>query len=417
MMLHHTRPYLALLLLAGSYLTVSGFETDESSFQHEEAATEEGVSSNPPPKPRRENIVYHVGTGSLHEVHDNRGIWPREMSRNDMFRLPDTTSMHKHVLNSVHPGTGDRYGYISTTANYTEALEWLNTYTDGYIYEIHATPNFINVDQTLLQFNHQRSSPVSQDEFAALGGIHAFQIIGCRWVRHIEAPRQGKRIAISNDIPNPEYDPNRVANKGWVGGKPELAGFSRSHDSRVEGLGPWCQGRCPFVEPVQRASHYLASVIDLERDSIKLHFRLSKNAWAGSDDKIQMQFGASNYMTVFRKSNPGDQWHGTVDPGLFEGIDLNLGMIANISILTLPGTQWLRDRFEVDGFFLEAKTYYGDWIEMKRYDHFGRKLKGEDNRRTIVWSDVVELKDWKRIPGNRPQHIARDDLYRQGTRW
>ncbi|PFH59212.1 putative enterotoxin [Ophiocordyceps unilateralis] len=342
-MLQQLSRCLGLLLLASS----SSALDDSSRPMQSPPFAVPALRTNPAPKPFRQNIVYRADVRPLSHFYDNRGFWPRGLRRNEApYRLPSDTSLYQHVHGASTAGVADDYGYVSTTSNYSEALEWLvQGHTPGYIYEIHATPNFISARQTLQQFN--RGDYTNALEYPALGGIHTIQVISTRWVRHQHVPDQGDILVISEDMPNPDYDARRLESSGWSGGVPELAGFPVSHEARHWSMAPWCDRGCPGAT-ARVAEDYLASMIKL--DSLRLHFRLSTDAFAGTNDEVRVKFGDSRQMVIFPSSaSSGQEWHGEVGPVVFDWEDIYLCNITSISIVTFSKGNLMKDMFKVDG--------------------------------------------------------------------
>lgn len=86
---------------------------------------------------------------------------------------------------------------------YLRAQDWLWRYrhVPGHIYEIRATPNFIDVSRTLGRHYHYRL----EREVAALGGILFSQVMGWRHV--MTDPDNPTRVLVSHYVRNPDYDP------------------------------------------------------------------------------------------------------------------------------------------------------------------------------------------------------------------
>jgi len=170
--------------------------------------------------------MYRASMEDPDTVKASGGFLARGMDESRPNQPPPNSSLYDHA-NGGSTGMA-RYdsAYVSTTSVHRFAVMRINEYFNyrGYIYHVHPTPNFVDVNASLRHF-----SPYPQEsEFAALGTVHWRQIIGWQRVRngHAEA-----------FVPNRDYNSHLLQHARAAGAMPELAGFPEAHQAwRVE---PW----------------------------------------------------------------------------------------------------------------------------------------------------------------------------------
>ncbi|KAL1796117.1 hypothetical protein ACET3X_006341 [Alternaria dauci] len=103
------------------------------------------------------------------------------------------TLMYNHAL-GINGQSQDNDGYVSTSAERTVAIQFIRARPggNGYLYEMAASPGFIQVSGTLGEF----SPYPGEAEYAVMGGFTLDQVIG--WTRF-----EGG-IAIGGFVPNPD---------------------------------------------------------------------------------------------------------------------------------------------------------------------------------------------------------------------
>lgn len=170
--------------------------------------------------------VYRAAMETPEQIKNAGGFFPRGMDGSRPNQPPPDINLFNHA-NGAETGMA-RYnsGYVSTTTSRGFAINWVNDHLNhnGFVYHIRATPNFIDVNETLRNY-----SPHSEElEQAALGVIHWSQVIG--W----ERVRGGQ---IGEFIANPDYRRRLYQNLHSSGAQPQLAGFPDGHPAWSQN--PW----------------------------------------------------------------------------------------------------------------------------------------------------------------------------------
>ncbi|MFZ3475841.1 enterotoxin A family protein [Streptomyces sp. 4.24] len=117
-------------------------------------------------------------------------------------------------------------GYVGTTTRRDYALRRITERFNGngYVYRVHATPNFVDVAGSLRGFYNR----AAEHEYAAMGGFRFDQVIDWEEVSFGVA-RPGES--------NAAYDPDRFRALRASPGQPQLAGFPAGHPAW--GQEPW----------------------------------------------------------------------------------------------------------------------------------------------------------------------------------
>lgn len=151
---------------------------------------------------------------------------PRGASQ--ILQIVPNVSMYNHAVGAPNGASRDNDGYVSTTASETTAVNFLRQMFNGngYVYEIAASANFIQVSGTLGQF----SPYPNEQEYAALGGFSWDQVI--RWRHYTNGVEDAAGLQDNNEYEGRIYNGLRPTN-----GEPRLAGFPSNH--RAWGLSPW----------------------------------------------------------------------------------------------------------------------------------------------------------------------------------
>lgn len=134
--------------------------------------------------------------------------------------------MFNHARGAANGGGTSESGYVSTTTDRNVALGFVNNNAggNGYIYEIQATPNFLNVQGTLLAWN-----PYPDElEYAALGGFGWDQVFAY-------TPVTNGRLGTT--VTNPDFNTVFNSARATTSGEPRLAGFDASHPAWLQS--PW----------------------------------------------------------------------------------------------------------------------------------------------------------------------------------
>lgn len=175
------------------------------------------------------NAQFRVWRGDTRDPTSMRaaGVFaPRGASR--LLEIMPNISLWNHANGADSGGSQDDDGYVSTTSNETVAVGFLNDFFggNGYVYEIAATGNFINVAGSLEEYE-----PFPDErEYAALGGFQWDQVI--RWTRYVDG------VADSAGLQdNTEYDEVVYQTLRPTDAAPELAGFPDNHEAWS--ISPW----------------------------------------------------------------------------------------------------------------------------------------------------------------------------------
>ncbi|RYP05803.1 hypothetical protein DL764_003547 [Monosporascus ibericus] len=171
--------------------------------------------------------VWRVDQRSPDDIRTATGFLARGTS--NVLQVAPNVSMYNHALGAPNGASRSNDGYVSTTADRNTAITFLRQMFrgDGYIYEVAAAANFIQVTGTLGQF----SPYPNEHEYAALGGFGFEQVIA--WTHYVNGVPQGSGRVVNRDF-SPRYNNLRPSN-----GEPHLAGFPRSH--QAWSLPPWNQ--------------------------------------------------------------------------------------------------------------------------------------------------------------------------------
>ena len=171
-------------------------------------------------------LVYRAAMESPEDVKAMRGFLPRGMDGNRPNQPPPDISLWNHTQGSPTGTARHGSGYVSTTTSRGFAIYWVNERLNhnAYVYHIHPTPNFIDVNGTLRNY----SPHPDELEYAALGRIHWNQIIG--W----ERVRGG---VVEEFVRNPDYSRGLYSTLHTLGAQPHLAGFPDGHPAWADE--PW----------------------------------------------------------------------------------------------------------------------------------------------------------------------------------
>ncbi|KKY29438.1 putative heat-labile enterotoxin a chain [Diaporthe ampelina] len=170
--------------------------------------------------------VWRADTRSPTEMRAAGVFAPRGASR--YLEIVPNISMYNHALGAPTGVSRGNDGYVSTTVTESTAVEFLRNQLNGngYVYEIAASANFIQVAGTLGQFN-----PFPQElEYAALGGFNWDQVI--RWRHYTNGRADASGLQDNN-----EYDARVYNTLRPSAGEPRLAGFPPNHEAW--GMAPW----------------------------------------------------------------------------------------------------------------------------------------------------------------------------------
>ncbi|KAI8243757.1 hypothetical protein K4K57_005690 [Colletotrichum sp. SAR 10_99] len=170
--------------------------------------------------------VWRADTRTPTEMRAAGNFAPRGASR--FLEVTPNVSMYNHAVGAESGASRDNDGYVSTTASEDTAVRFLTQMFggNGYVYEIAAAGNFIQVSGTLGQF----SPYPNEQEYAALGGFSWDQVI--RWRHYTNGVADAAGMEDNNVYEGRIYNSLRPNN-----GQPSLAGFPAGH--RAWTLSPW----------------------------------------------------------------------------------------------------------------------------------------------------------------------------------
>lgn len=200
-----------------------------------------GISSAAPTniaaelEPRYDGIsyVYRADKRSPGEISKTRGMWAKGYSYG--ARVGPDISLYNHVKGATDSFMSQgNDGYVSFSSSKTLAESWIDKYLngEGYVYEVHAYPNLIDVQATLKHYNVYPQ----EKEFAAIRGVDFDQIKG--WNQYRTAKdKKGKYISKEPYVANKSYNQKRFSQKEHGGAQYAMAGFPKGHKAWKED--PW----------------------------------------------------------------------------------------------------------------------------------------------------------------------------------
>lgn len=187
------------------------------------------------------SYLYRADSRSPAEIAKAGGMWAKGYSSSSKI-APDI-SLYNHVK-----GAADSFmskgndGYVSFSSSKTMCESWIDKYFhgEGYIYEVHAYKNLIDVQATLKQYNVYPQ----EKEFAAIKGVSFAQIKG--WNRYRRAKdKKGTYTAKDAYVPNKQYSSSKFSGKPHAGAQYSLAGFPKGHPAWKQA--PWSSfAACPL---------------------------------------------------------------------------------------------------------------------------------------------------------------------------
>ncbi|PFH57725.1 putative enterotoxin [Ophiocordyceps unilateralis] len=342
--------------------------------------------------PGADNIVFRGDMISPHDLRVRGGFWPRGMTnKRRPYELPMNISLYNHAEGAVDVDSRDDWGFVSTSFSHSVALNWImvRKQLPGYMYAIHATPNFINVEQTLQQFTIHPDT----NDYAAVGHVHYNQVVAWRRVEEDAALPGGLRLSLIEA--NPLYDEEFYGNKTWGGAQYRLAGFPSDHDVVVQGRQPWCDaGGCQPKSPRSAALELLGSNVRIR--SLRLHFLLTWDLMAGTNDMVLIRIGDSAPITLMKAPSRGAQKHFDIDLEYYFGdADLRLSNLTSIRILQRRNSRIWADDFMVRGIVLEIMTV-GSRVpmQMAKFSAINRWVGTRAVGTTVVWRRQISVEDW-----------------------
>jgi hypothetical protein len=176
-------------------------------------------------------FVYRADTRAPNEVRRAGGFTARGVDASRPGTIADL-SLYNHATGHAGP-QNDYSGYVSTTSDFMRGYRWLwdqgGGFRSGYVYTIRPTASFIDVNASLGRF----LDPIirQENEWAAMGRIHWYQVVGWRSVAEPPTTPMTR---------NPEYNPNHITfTVPPAGSQPQLAHFPLGHAAWNEM--PWVQ--------------------------------------------------------------------------------------------------------------------------------------------------------------------------------
>lgn len=119
--------------------------------------------------------------------------------------------------------------YVSATERLNVAVDIVTDDTEGYVYEIHLTPNAIDINKSYKAIGQKNKNFEREREHSFLGGISWQQVKGWRYVETKEFDLKGiKYPAVHQPVVNPDYNPQYEQFEG-AGAQPQL--LQRAKDS------------------------------------------------------------------------------------------------------------------------------------------------------------------------------------------
>ncbi|PHH80114.1 putative enterotoxin [Ophiocordyceps camponoti-rufipedis] len=174
------------------------------------------------------SVVYRADMLSPEDLKLQGRFLPRGIdgTRARQTETMPTISLFDHVRGLPSGTSRFDSGYVSTTTSIAFARRFLHTTlgSQGYIYKMHVSPNFIDTAQTLGQFYAQSD----ESEVSVLGGPLYSQVLS--WIEF----RQGVE---QPETSNPDYDSFKFDEAVWGGVQYQLAGFPEQHVAWK--LDPW----------------------------------------------------------------------------------------------------------------------------------------------------------------------------------
>lgn len=192
-----------------------------------------------------------------------------------ILQVMPNVSMYNHAIGAENGQSTNNDGYVSTTADEDTAVAFLNNMLGGtgYVYEIAAAANFIQVSGTLGQF----SPYVGEFEYAALGGFNWDQVI--RWRHYTNGVADANGLQDNNAYEGRIYNSLRPNN-----GEPRLAGFPPDHEAWS--MTPWsafAQGGSGCGGGARRSLQPRQSTCAPTEDAFRAAQRfIDDNCWATS---------------------------------------------------------------------------------------------------------------------------------------
>ncbi|MFI5987700.1 RICIN domain-containing protein [Streptomyces sp. NPDC051555] len=162
--------------------------------------------------------VWHASSLPPDEIARDGAVFPKGLDGTRPDQPPPSLSLYLHVQGT--PSGASRYdsGYVGTTTDRDYALRRITERFggNGYLYRVHATPNFVDVGGSLGGFYNR----ASEHEYAAMGGFRFDQVVDWEEIS-FGAARPGES--------NAAYDGDRYRGLRASGGQPQLAGFPAGH--------------------------------------------------------------------------------------------------------------------------------------------------------------------------------------------
>ncbi|PFH62342.1 putative enterotoxin [Ophiocordyceps unilateralis] len=176
----------------------------------------------------RPSYVYRADMLSPEHLKLQGRFFPRGMdgTRPSQTLASPKISLFDHVRGLPSGTSRFDSGYVSTTRSIDFARRFLHTSlgSQGYIYKMHVSPNFIDTAHTLGQFYAQSE----EQEVSVLGGPLYSQVLS--WIEFRQGVEQPEK-------PNPDYDSSKFDDAVWGGVQYQLAGFPDDHVAwKIE---PW----------------------------------------------------------------------------------------------------------------------------------------------------------------------------------
>ncbi|RCI17341.1 putative heat-labile enterotoxin [Ophiocordyceps polyrhachis-furcata BCC 54312] len=346
--------------------------------------------------PFGDGIVYRGDSITPDQLRKRDGFWPKGLTPGrQAFPLAANISLFRHTEESIEVNNRDSWGFIQTSSRYELALNWINVrdLVPGYVYAIHATPNFVNVKASLLQYQYDKNR--GDDAYAALGSIPYNQIMAWRRV-DVDASQPGVPRVGPVEM-NPLYDEAAYGGETWGGAQYDLAGFpDATYEPVAKGLKPWCHtDGCNSRATRAAAQKLLGSRVRVH--SLSLHCHLSHDLLSGTNDVILMRIGQSRPITVFKLPGRGAVRNLDVnlDHYFDDGEDLRLSNLTSIRVLHRRGYRIWADAFKIEGIRLEAKTSSSrKTLEMNKFKNMDTWMGTKAAGTTLVWRKGFSLDDW-----------------------
>ncbi|PHH87072.1 putative enterotoxin [Cordyceps sp. RAO-2017] len=334
------------------------------------------------------------------------GYWPQRHESNHLVP-PIDFSLYRHAYRT---GNYDPNAdpYISAFPTLEAALERSRRQYGSwaYIYQVHATPNFINVSATLGEYG------MPDEPMAAYGPVHFSQVTG--WWRVSASPRRLR--------PNGDFNGRLYGGLRDSGAVYQLAGFPDGHPALQRP--PWVDfSHCGAPPPGlrrRRASNVAdceaARTVQLRRqaadfqwhlpcyaiDGLAVRLVMDDSYWAGTYDLVSVSLGKASKPMIMKKGPAhGDTIDKDADmPDLFGSSLVSLKDLSPALLVDTPDPyQWEgRDGWKVKELSMVAHCVGSNKkLRYQTSEMAGHWLKAWKWGPTAVWKVNIDPRKWLEV--------------------